>query len=494
MSDEEVATRTADPGETRQQRDTTETDASPDIHCHSPVAGEESKLFDSELPLVERQKVGAAAPVQQWAADISSSPYTAVRMPATLSVPPNTAPLSMPDIRNHENLEEGKENSSVRLGTIRQCATTMHAHVTVRAEASEGKSASVPDDRAAWSQPLCSDTGSSQHEDVDSGLGATGTGLQARPQQAQSYNHDSSADTPIAVLALHGQNSNKPRSGELFVTADLTMQSSSDPAASRSRPVGSIALAPRHPAKAIWLGFVRRAYRKFGKDMLSTVDLRWKMTGASELAAAWRRTDAARKIAAANHTTAYPPNVAAAAGGVGLGQASTASTSVGCLPPSTSASSPYMSDAAVASMFGIDTQQEVRASVRRSLPSCIRASAGVQLRQALTNMIQAGDGGSRGQNWVLTWPSGMVEFDMSQLVLLRRDAALHRSRNTRPKSIVHVAPLQSESESSRTQQLPLWMTPFLLDTTSLLGPPLGLLTRSPGATPDITSRGAMWTR
>jgi len=293
MSDEEATTRRADPGEIRQQRDTSAADASSDIHSHSTAAGEESELFDSELPLLERQGVDAAAPIPQWAAaDISSNPHPAIKVPATVLVPPNTAPpLSMPDIRNHEDSEEGKENSAARLRTTRQCVTTMHAHMTVLAAAGEDKSTRAPNDRAAGSQPLCFDTGLSQRDDIDN---STRTGSQAKQQQAQSYNHDSSED-----IALHGQDSIQLRCNQLSIAADVTMQNSSGRVASRSRPAVSVALAPRHPAKAIWLGFVRRAYRKFGKDMLSTVDLRWKMTGASVLAAAWRRTDVARKIIAA---------------------------------------------------------------------------------------------------------------------------------------------------------------------------------------------------
>ena len=38
----------------------------------------------------------------------------------------------------------------------------------------------------------------------------------------------------------------------------------------------SIVLNPLHAAKEIWLSFVRRAYRKFGKDLLSDMDLRWR--------------------------------------------------------------------------------------------------------------------------------------------------------------------------------------------------------------------------
>ena len=166
------------------------------------------------------------------------------------------------------------------------------------------------------------------------------------------------------------------------------------------------------------------------------------------LAAAWKRTDAARKLATAKNASAHAADVAAAMGDVELDQASTASVSAR-RTPSPSLSSPCVLDTATAAtMHDIDVHQEVQTSMRRTPRSRIRASADVQLRLALTNMLQVGGGGSNARNWVLTWPSGMVEFDVDQLLLMQNHAALHRSRNARPKSMVHEMPLQSASESS----------------------------------------------
>ncbi len=365
-------------------------------------------------------------------------------------MPPHTASLSTCDTSNRE---DGQENIMSHVGAIKQRTTVMHEQITLHA-AGEGTSLPVlyqhmSVDRAARDHPLCSDsdTESSQHADVDSTLDTADKGPQTRAQKAQSHTHLSSEGSGIAH-ASHGQSSDELRRPELYVAAAATTQYPPGPAASRSRSAGSVALVPRDPAKAIWLGFVRRAYRKFGKDVLSTFDLRWKKRGASVLAAAWRRTEVARKFATANHGSAYCVD---ATDDVEQDEASPANARVEC-KPSTSLSPLCVFDAsaaaAAAPMLDINAHQEDRASVRRSPPSRIQASANVQLRQALTNMIQVGDGGSRGQNWVLTWPSGMVEFDVDQLVLLRRDAALHRSRNARPKPIVHVAPRQSKSESS----------------------------------------------
>ena len=39
-----------------------------------------------------------------------------------------------------------------------------------------------------------------------------------------------------------------------------------------------------------------------------------------------------------------------------------------------------------------------------------------------------------GRHWVLTWPKDMVSLDVERLVLLKREEALHRSRNYRPLS------------------------------------------------------------
>ncbi len=450
MPHDGLTSHRSNPDDAQQQQETAAADADPNSHGHDSAVGHESH---SELPLLERQG-GNVTSIRQWAAITSNSPAATIRLPIT----PHAASLSMPDTCNRE---DGKEETVLHVGAIKQHTAVMHAQITPHAVAGEWTSLPMPYqqpyvDRAARSQPGCSDTESSQHADVDSELDATERAPQTKAQQAQFYTHSSSVGSAVVAFSPHEQSSDEPHKDELHAAAAITTQSSSGPeatvttqsssstATSRSRPTGSVALDPLHPAKAIWLGFVRRAYRKFGKDMLSTIDLRWRTKGASALATAWRRSDPARKLAHANHAMADSTNAAAAAGDVGLDKASTADARAGCTP-STCLSSSCVFDAAAATVLDIDAHHEVPPSVRRVTRSCIRASADVQLRQALTNMLQVG---GSAQKWVLTWPSGMVEFDIDQLLLMQRHSALHRSRNARPKPIARVATLQSESESS----------------------------------------------
>jgi len=123
----------------------------------------------------------------------------------------------------------------------------------------------------------------------------------------------------------------------------------------------------RHPWKTIWLGFVRRAYRKFGKNELSAMDLRWRVTGVHSLAAAINRA-------------------------AGPGAAECTAVSL-----------------ARADMDATLDEYRSRAS------------------DALLPQLE-------GRHWVLTWPKNMRSLDVDRLVLLRREEALHRSRNSLPQS------------------------------------------------------------
>jgi hypothetical protein len=123
----------------------------------------------------------------------------------------------------------------------------------------------------------------------------------------------------------------------------------------------------RHPWKTIWLGFVRRAYRKFGKSELTAMDLRWRVTGAHSLAAAINR-----------------------AAGPGAAEC----TAV-CL---------------------------ARADMDATLDENSSRTSDAPLPQL------------EGRHWVLTWPKDMVALNVQQLVLLKREEALHRSRNSHPQS------------------------------------------------------------
>ena len=121
----------------------------------------------------------------------------------------------------------------------------------------------------------------------------------------------------------------------------------------------------RHPWKTIWLGFVRRAYRKFGKSELTAMDLRWRATGVHSLAAAISRA-------------------------AGPGAAECTADSL--------------------------TRADMEATRNEN------ESSGASLPQL------------QGRHWVLTWPKDMVALNVQQLVLLKREEALHRSRNSHPQS------------------------------------------------------------
>jgi len=123
----------------------------------------------------------------------------------------------------------------------------------------------------------------------------------------------------------------------------------------------------RHPWKTIWLGFVRRAYRKFGKNELTAMDLRWRVTGVHSLAAAINRAT----------------------------EAGAAACTADCLARA---------------------DKDATLNENRS-----RAS------DALLPQLE-------GCHWVLTWPKDMVALNVQQLVLLKREEALHRSRNSHPRS------------------------------------------------------------
>ena len=123
----------------------------------------------------------------------------------------------------------------------------------------------------------------------------------------------------------------------------------------------------RHPWKTIWLGFVRRAYRKFGKNELTAMDLRWRVTGVHSLAAAINRaTEAGAAVCTAD-----------------------------CL---------------------------ARADMDATLDENSSRTSDAPLPQL------------EGRHWVLTWPKDMVALNVQQLVLLKREEALHRSRNSHPQS------------------------------------------------------------
>ncbi len=149
MPHDGVTPRRSDPDDAQQQQETVAADANPNSHGRDSAAGDESH---SELPLLERQG-GDDAPIRQWAAIASTSPAAAIRLPMTSSMLPHTASLSMLDTGNRE---DGKEETALYVGVM------MHVQMTLNAAAGERTSLPVPyqhpyADRAARSQPLCSD-------------------------------------------------------------------------------------------------------------------------------------------------------------------------------------------------------------------------------------------------------------------------------------------------------------------------------------------------
>jgi hypothetical protein len=210
-------------------------------------------------------------------------------------------------------------------------------------------------------------------------------------------------------------------------TAPSIMPSLPAAAVSRNNPTNPVVQNPPQAAKEIWLGFVRRAYRKFGKEMLSDMDLRWKTRGALALAAAWRRTDVARYTASSQRISAHASDAVDTAASeedviMELALTSHANAVSSQLTASTSSSSSA-------------NEQQV----------CSSLKAKAQLQQALTNMLRAGGEGTSACNWLLTWPSDMMELNVDQLVLLPRNAALHRSRNRHARRSTRVVSVTSGS-------------------------------------------------
>ena len=101
----------------------------------------------------------------------------------------------------------------------------------------------------------------------------------------------------------------------------------------------------QHPWKTIWLRFVRRAYRRFGRQQLAQQDLRWKATG----------------------------------------------------------------------------RQAMADAINRLQPSAARS---VEPRELDSGALAE----RMGRSWVVTWPKRMRQLDVGQLLLLKTEAAMHRSR------------------------------------------------------------------
>jgi hypothetical protein len=116
--------------------------------------------------------------------------------------------------------------------------------------------------REASAQVACSSA--HLHSKVSGEDAAAHSGLQSR--------HESSAADLSAATTQ--------RSVQTATTGSVP-NSARTRTASRNRPTTSAEQHPLHSAKVVWLSFVRRAYRKFGKQMLSDVDLRWRTRGAS---------------------------------------------------------------------------------------------------------------------------------------------------------------------------------------------------------------------
>ena len=180
----------------------------------------------------------------------------------------------------------------------------------------------------------------------------------------------------------------------------------------------------RHPWKTIWLGFVRRAYRKFGKAQLSRFDMRWKGMGVRALAGAITREAGPDGEECTPQALAWADQEASVMGdgeGEGDGEekcSDTDASSAGApeeseRPSAVSAPSRATGEAAAASASAPTDAGEP------TLPAAAAPSAPTGVPEV------------EGRNWVLTWPADMATLDLQRLVLLGRTDALHRSRNSK---------------------------------------------------------------
>jgi hypothetical protein len=162
------------------------------------------------------------------------------------------------------------------------------------------------------------------------------------------------------------------------------------------------------------MGFVRRAYRKFGKEQMTRYDLRWKGQGVRALAGAITRR-------------------AGPGGEV-------------CTPQALA-----WADDAEGSAVG-NAGREERFAVSHEGADSVAEADGMHRDDSGSSSVPVPPSGgvpaAEGMNWVLTWPSDVsTTLDLQRLVLIGRTDALHRSRNAQRKR-KRKATAESETEDA----------------------------------------------
>jgi hypothetical protein len=187
-----------------------------------------------------------------------------------------------------------------------------------------------------------------------------------------------------------------------------------------------------HPWKTIWLAFVRRAYRKFGKENVARYDLRWKGLGVRALA------DAITRQAGPSGKVCTPQALAWADAEASL----LLETRV--RSRSAAAAAAISHSEAEAPISEEDAQEDVEEA--QSLPDVAApeaddsddahleatAGSGPLVTAAASSPFSSASTGVpefEGKQWVLTWPANMATLDLQRLVLIDRADALHRTRN-----------------------------------------------------------------
>jgi hypothetical protein len=192
-----------------------------------------------------------------------------------------------------------------------------------------------------------------------------------------------------------------------------------------------------HPWKTIWLAFVRRAYRKFGKENVARYDLRWKGLGVRALA------DAITRQAGPSGKVCTPQALAWADAEASLLLETRARSR------SAAAAASVFHTGAEAPISEEDAQEDVEEAQAHAVAAVIVPEAddsdapledaddsGPVVTAAASPFSSASAGGVpelEGKQWVLTWPANMSTLDLQRLVLIDRADALHRTRNAGQK-------------------------------------------------------------
>ena len=204
-----------------------------------------------------------------------------------------------------------------------------------------------------------------------------------------------------------------------------------------------------HPWKTTWLSFVRRAYRKFGKEHVARYDLRWKGMGVRALA------DAITRQAGPGGKVCTPQALAwADAEASLLAEERVRSRSVGAALDSPTGARADSEDAPSRSAgtaldfptgagVPVPGEEDALADVEEAPSHAVAATPDAEASMPVKDddddsgpVVAAAPQSAtacvpelEGQHWVLTWPADMASLDLQRLVLIGRVDALHRTRN-----------------------------------------------------------------